>query len=101
MLESLRRLDIHHEPLHENPINAVFAHPLKVPQHRGLLERTEHLKGTPARIREARGEALVRPEFRNIRPQVHLRIARSQRPASFGPMHPPALGAITLTVEPA
>ena len=101
VLQTFGRLQIHHEPLHERAINPVLAHPLEVPQHRGLLEGTEHLRLLPARIREARGEPLVRAEFGNIRPQIDLGVTRTERPAALGPMNPAAFRAIARRIEPA
>jgi hypothetical protein len=71
-----------------------------VPQDGGGFERAEDFGGLSIAALETCGKAFVGAEFRNVRPEIDLRIAIRERAALLRPMNPAALRAIAFRIKP-
>ena len=97
-----RVLQVAGKALHERAVDAGIAHPLEMPQHGRVLERTEDLGRPPIGIFDLGGEAALRAQFGEIGPEIDADVSGGGHAGPvFRPVVPGAAGAVALAGEPA
>ena len=88
------------EALHEHAVDAVFAHPLEVAQHRGAEIGAENLGRAAVGVDEVGREPFVGAVVGEVGPEIHIDAAGAGPSPAGGPVIVPPVCAVALAVEP-